>query len=94
MKLKCPFPRTLTTVRELGLMIIALLFCLLSLHGSDDFETKKKIIITPNVRNMIVFTQTSICRGVIMVFLAKTNRSEAHGYALCSKYSSSNGVYS
>ena len=94
MKLTCPFPRILTTARELGLMIIALLICLLSLHGSGDFETRENIKITPNVRNVIVITQTSICRGVIMVFLAKTNRSEAHGYALCSKYSSSNGVYS
>ena len=89
----CPFPRILRTVQELGLTIIALLFCLLSLHGSDDFETREIIKIAPNVRKHVI-TQTSICRGVIMVFLARTNRSEAHGYALCSKYFSSNGVYS
>ena len=75
-------------------MMIALLICLLFLHGSDDFETSENIKTTPVLENMIVITQTSICRGVIMVFLARINRSEAHGYALCLKYSSSNGVYS
>ena len=75
-------------------MKIALKISLLSLHGSDGFETREDIIIKPNDGNMIVITQTSICRGDITVFLARANRSEAHGYALCLKYSSSNGVYS
>ena len=31
-------------------MMIALLICLLSLHGSDDFETRENIERTPDVR--------------------------------------------
>lgn len=34
---------------------------------------------------MFFLTQTSICRGVIIDFLAKAARSGAEGYALYSK---------
>lgn len=39
-------------------------------------------------------TQTSICRIVIIDFLARSLRSGKEGYAFCSKYNSKSGVYS
>jgi hypothetical protein len=62
----------------------------------DGFETvlKRKNISIWLKSYVMSHTQTSICLAVIMDFLAKTARSVAEGYALCSKYFSRNGTYS